>query len=211
MEKDYSLPLYDEPRNWINRVRSKGRSWDFIEFAGQDDDAGLGKFLSDRIITDFWNELDGHDWHELVRLQRKSEENTRKISVIRRDAMITDLGEDGSLTIPGDPQSSWQLYRHRLSEEKRFRPESVAEIERSTLGILNRLRGSTKPGLAVKGLVIGSVQSGKTANMAGLMAMAADWGWNMFIVFSGTIENLRKQTQSRLFSDLNGTGNLSWR
>ena len=211
MEKDYSLPLYDDPRHWINRARSKGRSWDFIEFAGQGDDAGLGKFLSDRIITDYWNELDEHDWHELVRLQRTSEENTRKISVIRRDAMITDLGEDGSLTVPDNPYSTWQIYRHRLAEEKHFRPESVAEIERSTIGILNRLRGSTKPGHAVKGLVIGSVQSGKTANMAGLMAMAADWGWNMFIVFSGTIENLRKQTQSRLFSDLNATGTLSWR
>ena len=48
----------------------------------------------------------------------------------------------------------------------------------------------------VKGLVIGNVQSGKTANMAALMAMAADWGWNMFIVLSGTIENLRQQTQT---------------
>ena len=84
-------------------ARSKGRSWDFIEFAGQGDDAGLGKFLSDRIITDYWNELDEHDWHELVRLQRTSEENTRKISVIRRDAMITDLGEDGSVTVRDNP------------------------------------------------------------------------------------------------------------
>lgn len=47
--------------------------------------------------------------------------------------------------------------------------------------------------------------------MAALMAMAADWGWNMFIVLSGTIENLRVQTQNRLFNDLNQQGTLWWR
>ena len=46
--------------------------------------------------------------------------------------------------------------------------------------------------------------------MAALMAMAADWGWNMFIVLSGTIENLRQQTQNRLLGDLNCQGNLTW-
>ena len=33
------------------------------------------------------------------------------------------------------------------------------------------------------GLLFGNVQSGKTANMAAVMAMAADHGWNMFIIF----------------------------
>lgn len=46
--------------------------------------------------------------------------------------------------------------------------------------------------------------------MAALMAMAADWGWNMFIILSGTIESLRRQTQKRLLSDLNTPGNVAW-
>ena len=71
-------------------------------------------------------------------------------------------------------------------------------MERTTLKLLKRLSGDTTQIKPVKGLVIGNVQSGKTANMAALMAMAADWGWNMFIVLSGTIENLRQQTQNRL-------------
>ena len=49
---------------------------------------------------------------------------------------------------------------------------------------------------------MGNVQSGKTANMAGLMAMVADNGFNYFIVLSGVIENLRKQTANRLYNDL---------
>lgn len=43
------------------------------------------------------------------------------------------------------------------------------------------------------------------------MAMAADHGWNMFIVLSGTIENLRIQTLRRMQKDLNHEGNLIWR
>lgn len=49
---------------------------------------------------------------------------------------------------------------------------------------------------------MGNVQSGKTANMAGLMAMANDNGFNYFIVLSGVIENLRQQTANRLYNDL---------
>ena len=74
---------------------------------------------------------------------------------------------------------------------------------------MKRLSSDTTEMKPVKGLVIGNVQSGKTANMAALMAMAADWGWNMFIVLSGTIENLRQQTQNRLLNDLNCQGNLN--
>lgn len=91
-----------------------------------------------------------------------------------------------------------------------FKEEIVDEMERTTLKILKRLSSDTTEMKPVKGLVIGNVQSGKTANMAALMAMAADWGWNMFIVLSGTIENLRQQTQNRLLNDLNCQGNLNW-
>ncbi|MCQ5166545.1 hypothetical protein NE645_11105 [Roseburia hominis] len=91
-----------------------------------------------------------------------------------------------------------------------FKEEVVDEMERATIKILKRLSNDTTEIRPVKGLVIGNVQSGKTANMAALMAMAADWGWNMFIVLSGTIENLRQQTQNRLLGDLNCLGNLNW-
>ncbi len=59
-------------------------------------------------------------------------------------------------------------------------------------------------------MIVGYVQSGKTANMAGMMAIGADNGYNFFIVLSGTIENLRRQTQERLFNDLNTSGNVAW-
>ncbi|MEL0082611.1 MAG: Z1 domain-containing protein [Gammaproteobacteria bacterium] len=49
-----------------------------------------------------------------------------------------------------------------------------------------------------RGLVIGHVQSGKTANYMGLIARAADVGYKFIIVIAGIHNNLRKQTQERI-------------
>ncbi|WZU00779.1 hypothetical protein MGH68_14815 [Erysipelothrix sp. D19-032] len=43
------------------------------------------------------------------------------------------------------------------------------------------------------------------------MAMASSYSWNYFIILSGTIDNLRKQTQDRLIMDMTSTGRgVSW-
>ncbi|MFT8897972.1 MAG: Z1 domain-containing protein [Acetobacter sp.] len=49
-----------------------------------------------------------------------------------------------------------------------------------------------------RGLVIGHVQSGKTANYMGVIAKAADAGYKFIIVIAGIHNNLRKQTQQRV-------------
>ena len=49
-----------------------------------------------------------------------------------------------------------------------------------------------------RGLVIGNVQSGKTANYIELLARAADAGYKFLIVIAGIHNNLRKQTQERV-------------
>ena len=98
-----------------------------------------------------------------------------------------------------------------LQKSLGWNPNSVQDLEDATIGILRRLSSDTREIGPIKGLVIGHVQSGKTANMEALMAMAADHGWNMFIVLSGTIESLRLQTLKRMQKDLNQEGNLIWR
>ena len=56
-----------------------------------------------------------------------------------------------------------------------------------------------------RGLVVGSVQSGKTANFTALISKAADAGYDLFIVFAGLINDLRKQTQERIQRTLTGS------
>lgn len=54
----------------------------------------------------------------------------------------------------------------------------------------------------VKGLVIGYVQSGKTANFSAVIAKATDEGYRLVIVLSGRHNGLRSQTEKRLKSEL---------
>lgn len=54
-------------------------------------------------------------------------------------------------------------------------------------------------------LVVGYVQSGKTANFTGLIARAADAGYRLIIVFAGTINFLREQTQRSRGQGTSGT------
>ena len=46
--------------------------------------------------------------------------------------------------------------------------------------------------------MIGDVQSGKTSTYIGLICKAADAGFRVFILLTGTTESLRRQTQERV-------------
>ena len=207
---DLSKPSYDEPRKWIRKCRSNQVDWDEIEYARKRDDDGLMKFLLKQEDENFWPSMTVEEWKELVKLEHAAEEKKRIVELLAGIAQIQDTNQDNAVTIPEDEKSSWQLYKQKLFNDG-FKEETIEEIEKTTLKILKRLSSDTTTTGPIKGLVIGNVQSGKTANMAALMAMAADWGWNMFIVLSGTIENLRIQTQNRLFKDLNQQGTIFWR
>ena len=61
----------------------------------------------------------------------------------------------------------------------------------------------------IKGLVVGSVQSGKTANFNAVINRAIDSGYALIIVLSGIMEDLRSQTQSRIEKEVSGTDKSS--
>lgn len=205
---DFSSPKYDEHRKVIERLRNKGRDWDYIKYYGRQDEEELQTKLEQLQEDDMIPEdLNAPIWLAIVKFLREAAEREQTIEEKIANNRILSRRQDNDLTIPGDRASSWQLYKHKLIGQG-WTDESVKDIENTTISILRKLRVETdKP---IKGLTIGHVQSGKTASMAALMAMAADWEFNLFIVLSGTIENLRKQTEDRLMSDLKTSGNLSW-
>ena len=207
--KDYALPKYDDCRKWIRNAREKGFSWEKIFLANKSNEEELIVFLRHKTEDDFW-EVSIEDWKNIVSLQKEEEEKEEELDLTGTQAIIYNEDRNNDCTVPSDPYSSWILYKKKLKKNG-FTEESIKEIEKATIKILKRLSRDTTQSGPVRGLVVGNVQSGKTANMAALMAMAADWGWNFFIILSGTIENLRLQTQDRLFGDLNEKGNLNWR
>lgn len=95
----------------------------------------------------------------------------------------------------------WPAYRRRL-EQGGLPSDAVESIHRSTDRILRQCANPRAVGDRRKGLVIGYVQSGKTANFTGLIAKAVDEGYRIIIVLAGMYTNLRVQTQLRLQKDL---------
>jgi hypothetical protein len=79
-------------------------------------------------------------------------------------------------------------------------PRLVQSLSDVTSRILGHLQDPISEGTTWnrRGLVIGHVQSGKTANYTGLIARAADAGYKFIIVIAGIHNNLRKQTQERI-------------
>lgn len=94
----------------------------------------------------------------------------------------------------------WSRYKYYLLYNQHFAPAVVSELDSLTDRILDNTFDPTQRGiqLAKKGLVVGQVQSGKTANYTGLICKAADAGFNFIIVLAGIHNNLRSQTQVRL-------------
>ena len=89
-------------------------------------------------------------------------------------------------------------YEKYLKSEK-WHPAVVQSLSDVSNKILGHLQDPLSEGTwDRRGLVIGHVQSGKTANYIGLVARAADAGYKFIIVIAGIHNNLRKQTQERI-------------
>ncbi len=61
-----------------------------------------------------------------------------------------------------------------------------------------------------RGLLMGEVQSGKTATYLGILNKALDYGYRVIIVIGGHTEDLRQQTQTRFDTDLLGIDSETW-
>ncbi|PWE30593.1 endonuclease [Maritimibacter sp. 55A14] len=110
-----------------------------------------------------------------------------------------------------DPWYYWSRYKKLLFKNKL--PQDViygtAQVTDTILGRLGNPRD--KRSWDRKGMVVGHVQSGKTANYTGLVCKAADAGYRLIIVIAGIHNNLRNQTQGRIDEGFIGrdTGRLA--
>jgi len=92
----------------------------------------------------------------------------------------------------------WNRYEKLLLQNK-FPPLIVSKIDSITNKILSRLENPDKQGKWYrKGMVLGHVQSGKTANFIGVINKASDVGYKLIIILAGMQETLRSQTQERV-------------
>lgn len=93
----------------------------------------------------------------------------------------------------------WERYAKYLEIDKKWSKGVISAIDSVSDRMLDLLGNPKDAGSwQRRGLVLGDVQSGKTANYTALINKAADAGYRVIILLSGIIENLRRQTQERL-------------
>ncbi len=200
---------------------------DFLSSAGENDPA-----LVQLRIT-----LAGWDANEELQLPTAADETTTAHSEARREAVYAALGVSDEIRLllaqraplfekPAivisrtfEPWYTdarkrrtdvyWGDYERYLRDVKKWSADAITALDETTTDVVERLTDPTRTEIKqTKGLVVGYVQSGKTANFTGVAAKAIDAGYRLIIVLTGTIEILRAQTQRRLDMELMGIENI---
>lgn len=205
---NYAGEEYTSCKQWIAEKIQRGFNWDQVVHlcvSNEDEKKEFDRLQNEELIIP--PNMDFSEWHDLV------------TTIQSNYTQITELygisdGITNTLGVPTDGGSAWVKYKNHLLGKNTGIPkmscDAVDMLENNCHWMLNHLERDTRSIGPVKGLVMGSVQSGKTANMIGLVTMAAHYDWNIFIVLSGTIDNLRKQTRDRFWRDLSQSVGLSW-
>jgi len=102
---------------------------------------------------------------------------------------------------PDEDDKFWPGYRRHLIG-KGWRDDSIDALDGASTRVVALLEPPSRAKIDTRGLVVGYVQSGKTANFTAVIAKAADVGYRFFVILSGLNNALRLQTQLRLGDDL---------
>lgn len=114
-----------------------------------------------------------------------------------------------ALWTDGTVWTNWSRHEAYLRSLPNWKPHQIASVAEESLRIISKTIPVGRPDFQCRGLVVGYVQSGKTANFTAVAARAADVGYRLIIVLSGIHDSLRNQTQRRLDLELTDVG-VDW-
>ena len=93
----------------------------------------------------------------------------------------------------------WNRYEEYLMHQSKMAPMAINAVHDQTQKILEEIEDPYRTGSwDIRGVVVGSVQSGKTANYTGLICKALDAGYKRIVILCGLNNDLRSQTQERI-------------
>lgn len=160
------------------------------------------------------NDPTRHEVEELAKYMANQLEFDCDIQDIVKEAypeMVCKIGLGASLIDPeAQHDNDWVNKREDINwfysnayekylKQQKWSPTVVQSLSDVGSKILGHLQNPTSQGTWDKrGLVIGHVQSGKTANYLSLVTKAADAGYKFIIIIAGIHNNLRRQTQERI-------------
>ena len=95
----------------------------------------------------------------------------------------------------------WADYKAYLSSQNNWTKGTsgtLTKLDEITDDILKLCSDPEGKPSTRKGMVVGNVQSGKTANYLGLITKAADAGYKVIIIVAGMLEELRKTDTNKI-------------
>src|SRR5262249_6240912 len=104
----------------------------------------------------------------------------------------------------------WPAYKTYLRDKRGWGETALGSLDAASTKALSLLPPPGAGVVSARGLVVGYVQSGKTAHFTAVTSKAADVGYRLFIVLSGITDALRNQTQERLDRELMDLNPQDW-
>lgn len=139
---------------------------------------------------------------DFVRAELEKDEN---LTLIPARMLVADKSRPSWLNVLD--RSTWHYWptlRQYLSTTKGWKSSALRSLDDSSDRILQQLSAPDVEAFDIRGLVLGYVQSGKTASFTAVAAKAADAGYRLIVVLSGIDKGLRRQTNIRLKKELVG-------
>lgn len=160
-----------------------------------------GRFLQTADILEVVNEVLAMPSFDGLEKDRLVAELEVRFTVFTSEHQTLGNNDDHKAWLPARRNEiKWRYWdRYLIYLEERVPSAAVDSVDKVTNDILERIEDPQRPGQwDRRGLVMGHVQSGKTANYCGLVCKAADADYKVVIVLSGVHNSLRSQTQIRL-------------
>ncbi|MFO1482351.1 MAG: Z1 domain-containing protein [Verrucomicrobiaceae bacterium] len=163
--------------------------------------AAAGRFLKTADILEVVDEVLAMPSFVEIDKELLAAELEERFTVITGEHQTLGSNVDHKAWLPSRrSEISWRYWdRYLLYLEERVPRSAVDSVDKVTNDVLERIEDPLRQGAwDRRGLVMGHVQSGKTANYCGLVSKAADAGYKVIIVLAGIHNSLRSQTQIRI-------------
>jgi hypothetical protein len=185
--------------NFEKDIRDRKSNYDNLEQVAEAIRDGLERYgmtFTEQMVADL---------KEAVERVRATEQD---VVILRKNSIIAEREKwyDG----PRGNDRHWPALHAYLLNTKGWAEETIQSLDNASNEVVSLLDNPAKEQFRCRGLVVGYVQSGKTANMTAVMAKAVDAGYNLIIVLGGVTNKLRKQTQDRFAKDVVGRHRHLW-
>jgi len=170
--------------------------------------ASISQGMDPSSVFDGYAETLGEERAQEV--QAEVERLAKEVKYLKEPRTLADRRIRDWYTGPMDTHRFWPALKRHLTDEKGWGRDVVDSIDHASSKIVGLLQPPGVGAFCTRGLVLGHVQSGKTANFTAVISKSADVNYRFFIVLSGIHNALRAQTQRRLDRELTHLNPDSW-